>query len=360
LSLWVLSVAFGLLIGMLGFAQLSAAESSGRSRNPAAGTQAASQEKPEAETNPDPQVQAVLEKLASLKVLNPQTTEDVRRAFPVYASLGGPPEKVYRIQERRIPGRAGELAIRLYFSGPGKELPVFIFFHGGGFVAGTLDDYEVPLRAVTNRCDCLVLSVAYRLAPEHHFPAALDDAYAATQWVVAHAAEIGGDPRRVAVGGDGAGGNLAAAVTLMARDRGGPPLVFQVLIYPVLDATMITRSRILSRDPIFSTDTMLAMTGAYVPVDVDLTNPNVSPVYAQNFGHLPPALVITDRDDPVRDEARTYGKKLREAGVPVEFVSYPGAIHGFFLMTGALDAGKQSVERIGNTLRQAFEKAGQP
>ena len=305
---------------------------------------------------PDPQTRAVLAKLAVLDVLHPQTVEDLRRAFPVYASLAGPPEKVFSVEDQTIPGPAGDLPARLYTPRAAHGLPIFVFFHGGGFVAGSLNDYDVPLRAIANRCDCLVVSVAYRLAPKHHFPAALDDAYAATQWVAAHAAEIGGDSLRIAVGGDGAGGNLAAGVTLKARESGGPALVLQVLICPVLDATMLTRSRITSKDPVFSTDTMLAVTAAYVSLETDLTNPYLSPIFAKNFRQLPPAFVITDQDDPQRDEAGQYAQKLKEAGVPVEVVNYPGVFHGFFLMPGALDAARKAVHQTGRALDHAFRK----
>jgi acetyl esterase len=133
-----------------------------------------------------------------------------------------------------------------------------------------------------------------------------------------------------------------------------------VLICPVLDATMLTKSRLVSHDPVFSTDTMLAVESAYVPLEVELTNPDLSPVFAKDLRGLPPAFVITDKDDPLRDEAGLYAEKLKEAGVPVEVVSYPGAIHGFFLMSGALDAGKDSLNQVGRALQKAFTTAGKP
>ena len=190
----------------------------------------------------DPQVKAIIAKMNAAGVLHPQNLEEARKAYLFYAQFAGPPEHVFQVEDRQIPGPAGNIPIRLYAPRAGGGLPVFVFFHGGGFVTGNLDTHDPPLRAIANRCECLVVSVAYRLAPEHPYPAATDDAYAATKWVANHAAEIGGDASRIAVGGDGAGGNLAAVVTLMARDQGGPRLIYQVLIYPILDSLMLTHS----------------------------------------------------------------------------------------------------------------------
>jgi len=173
--------------------------------------------------------------------------------------------------------------------------------------------------------------------------------------VADHATEIGGDPRRIAVGGDGAGGNLAAVVTLMAHDHAGPHLAYQVLIYPTLDLMTLTASWVVSNDPVFSKDAMLAASSTYVPVNTDLELPYLSPVSAKSFQGLPPALVITDEDDPVRDEAEQYATELKSAGVSVEVSRYPNMIHGFFLMAGSIDAGKKSIDQIGAALKQALK-----
>jgi acetyl esterase len=311
---------------------------------------------PQQESN-DPQVKAVLAQMASAGVLHPKTLEQWRKAYLFYAKFAGTPENVFHVENRAIPGPAGMIPIRVYSPRAGGGLPVWVFFHGGGFVTGSLDTHDTPLRAVTNRCDCLVVSVAYRLAPESLYPAAPDDAYAATKWVADHAADIGGDPNRIAVGGDGAGGNLAAVVSLMARDKGGPHLLRQVLIYPTLDMSMLSPSRILANDPIFTTDAMLASSGTYVPTTTDLELPYISPVYAKSFKGLPPAFIVTDADDPVRDEAKRYADELESAGVTVEMSRYPNMIHGFFLMAGALDAGKKSIDQIASALQQAFKGA---
>lgn len=308
----------------------------------------------------DPQVKAVLDQMAAAGVLHPTTVEQWRKAYLFYAKLAGPPEKVLRVEDGKIPAHSGDIPYRLYAASTGTALPVWVFFHGGGFVAGSLDTHDVTLRVIANRCSCLIVSVAYRLAPENPFPAAPDDAYAATKWAAEHAAEIGGDPNRVAVGGDGAGGNLAAVVALMARDRSGPSLVYQVLVYPTLDLSMLTASRVLSRDPILTNDAALATTSAYVPVTADLENPYTSPTSEKNLSHLPSALILTGSNDPGRDEADRYASELTKAGVTVNVSRYPNAIHGFFLMAGALDAGKKSLDEIAAALKQAFKntKAG--
>jgi len=304
----------------------------------------------------DPQVKAVLDKMAAAGVLHPATVEEVRKAFPFYATLSGKPERVFRAENRAIPGPAGNIPVRIYIPHRGRGLPILVFFHGGGFVAGSLDTHDTVLRAVTNRCGCVVVSVGYRLAPENPYPAAPDDAYAATKWVADHAPEIGGDARRIAVGGDGAGGNLAAVVTLMARDRGGPQLVYQVLIYPSLNA-IVQASRYISKDPILTPDTQAAILGAYVPLTHDLQDPFISPVYAKSLKNLPQALVVTDEDDPARDEGDAYAKKLAADGVHVKVSPYPNMIHGFLLMAGELDAANKAIAEISEGLKGAFERA---
>jgi acetyl esterase len=309
----------------------------------------------EAKLPNDPQSKAVLDQMAAAGVLYPTTLDQTRQAYLFYARFAGKPEQVFRVEDRTIPGPAASILIRLYSPRPGSGLPVWVFFHGGGFVTGSLDTHDTPLRAVANRCDCLIVSVAYRLAPEHRYLAAPDDAYAATKWVADHASEIGGDPHRIAVGGDGVGGNLAAVVTLMARDRGGPHLAYQVLIYPLLNAMMLTRSWILAHDPVFTTDSMLLLMDAYVPMTPDTTQALISPINATSFEGLPPAFIISDEDDPVRDDAEAYANNLTSAGVAVTISRYPNVIHGFFLMAGALDAGKKAINEVAAALKKEFQ-----
>jgi len=307
----------------------------------------------------DPQVKAVIDRMAAAGVLQPKTVEQVRKAYTFYATLAGKPEQVLRVEDRKIPGPAGEISIRVYTPNSSSGLPILVFFHGGGFVAGNLDVEDTPLRSVTNRCSCIVVSVAYRLAPENPYPAAPDDAFAATKWVAEHAMELGGDARRIAVGGDGAGGNLAAVVTLMARDRNGPRLIYQVLIYPDINAIMLG-SRYLSHDPIVTPDARIATLGAYLPMLANQEDPYVSPIYAKSLSGLPAALLITDQDDPAWDEGGAYARSLQQAHVPVTLSVYPNMIHGFFQMAGALDAGKKCIDEVGTALAQAFKSAQIP
>jgi len=235
-------------------------------------------------------------------------------------------------------------------------LPILVFFHGGGFVAGNLDTHDNPLRSVTNLCECIVVSVDYRLAPENKYPAAPEDAYSATKWVAEHAGDIGGDPRRIAVGGDGAGGNLAAVVTLMARERGTPSLVFQILIYPMLDASTMRPSWFTESDaPTVTRESKHKLLSTYLPITANLGDSFISPIRAQNFKNLPPALLMTyGGHDPMRIEGEEYIRRLKADGVVAKVSLYTQAIHGFFLMAGELDAGKKCIDEVATTLRNAF------
>ena len=261
----------------------------------------------------DPQVQLILDQMAAAGVLHPTTLEEARRSYLFSTRFAGNPEHVLRVEDRSIPGPVGTIPIRLYSSRGGGNLPVWVFFHGGGFVTGSLDTHDTPLRSVANRCDCLVVSVGYRLAPKNPYPAATNDAYAATKWVAEHALEIGGDPHRIAVGGDGAGGNLAAVVTLMSRDRNRPFLVYQVLIYPILDALMTTYSWAESVDPVLTSDAMLAKWSVYVTSKTSFDDRYVSPGNGQSLKDLPPALIIIGLNDPLGDEVDRYARGPQES-----------------------------------------------
>jgi len=321
--------------------------------------QQASDEKSQTAAAAHSQVKAVVDKMTAAGVIHLTTVDQVRKAYLFYPTLSGTPEQVFHVENRSIPGPGGNIPVRLYVPREGRDLPIFVFFHGGGFVAGSLDTHDALLRAVANRCGCIVVSVAYRLAPESPYPAAPEDAYAAAKWVSEHAADIGGDARRIAVGGDGAGGNLAAVVTLMARDRGGPHLIYQVLIYPTLNAIM-QASGYTSKDPILTPDVRTAILAAYVPLTKDLQDPYISPVAAKSLKNLPPAFLVTDQDDPARDEGDAYSRRLAEDGVKVKVSRYPDMIHNFVLMAGELDAGKKAIEEISEALKNTFEQAPRP
>jgi acetyl esterase len=222
-------------------------------------------------------------------------------------------------------------------------------------VLGSLESHDPPLRTLTNASGCAILSIDYRLAPEHRFPAAVDDCYAATVWAAANAAPLGGDATRMAIGGDSAGGNLVAVVAQLARDRGGPPLRFQLLIYPATDASYDTASyRENGKGYFLEVDGMRWFYDHYLGDTADRTDPRVSPLRTKNLRGLPPALVITAEFDPLRDEGEAYAARLREAGVPVTLTRYHGMIHGFFAMGPVLDQGKKAVAEAAEALRTAL------
>ncbi|TAI67174.1 hypothetical protein CWO89_04330 [Bradyrhizobium sp. Leo170] len=312
----------------------------------------------------DPQVAELLAKLHAAGTLTLGTTLSadekiaaVRTRMTSIAQLGFPPEPI-GMREAFIPGAPGKLMTRVYI--PQRELalpaPALLYCHGGGFVAGSLDNYDTALAALANRAACLVVSVAYRLAPEHPYPAANEDVWAALQWL-SRTTEINVDPRRIAVGGDSAGGLLAAWVAQKARTE-GLPLSMQVLLYPNLDTTVSSKSwqELGTGTYGLRRDDMLDWYDAYLPPGIDRTDPRVSPAYATDLAGLAPALIITAEFDPLRDEGNAYAARLRDAGVPIDHYCWPGMIHGLLLVAGVLDAGTVLVQRVSDGLRSAFHR----
>ena len=308
----------------------------------------------------DPQVQNLLDQMAALNAppmstLTPDLvrmgTKMQREAFPVE------PEPVAQVVNGAIPGPAGEIPIRIYTPAGSGPFPALVFFHGGGWVICDLDTHDSLCRSLCNGAGCVVVSVDYRLAPEHKFPAAPEDCYAATQWVAGHAAEINADPDSIAVGGDSAGGNLTAVVAQMARDQDGPALAFQLLIYPATDFTFDGPSLRENAEGYFLTsDDMDWFTNHYLNSTADRTNPLASPMQADDLSELPPALVITAEYDPLRDEGEAYGQQLQEAGVPVTISRYDGMIHGFLSIEPMTDKGQQARAECAQALRAAFTR----
>jgi acetyl esterase len=309
----------------------------------------------------DPQAQALLEQMAAsgMPPLSGQDVATAREAVLAFAQLGGDPESVSRVEDRRIPGTDGTIPVRIYTPAGGGPFPVLVFFHGGGWVLCNIDTHDPVCRSLANAAECIVVSVDYRLAPEHKFPAASDDCYAATQWVMNSASLINGDADRVAVGGDSAGGNLAAVVALMARDRGGRAPIFQLLIYPVTDYYLPgTPSYQHNADGYFLTkDDMKWFWNHYLSNEADAANPCACPLRAASLTGLPSALVITAEFDPLRDEGESYAARLRESGVAARLVRYDGMIHGFFSMAGVLEQGKDALALAAGALRSAFAGA---
>ncbi len=308
----------------------------------------------------DPKVKALLEQVAAMGMppFEALPVTEARLAIMAMAAMGGDPPPVAKIESRAIPGPAGDIPVRIYTpetSGAAAPLPVLVYFHGGGWVIGNLDTHDGTCRALASGAGCIVVSVDYRLAPENKFPAAPEDCYAATQWVADNAASFGGDGSRLAVGGDSAGGNLSAVVSLMARDRGGPPLRFQLLIYPVTDAARDTVSYRENADGYFLTAASMEwFWNHYLPTAYDGDNPLASPLRAPSVAGVPPALVITAEFDPLRDEGEDYATRLEGAGVPVRLTRYDGMIHGFFGMGSVLDQARTAVAEASAALRKAF------
>jgi acetyl esterase len=303
----------------------------------------------------DPQARLVIDQVAALG-LPPNHTVSPQQArinMKMRPRAAGP--EVAKVEDHRIPGPGLQIPVRIYTPmGPGP-FPVLVWFHGGGWVVGDLDTADPTARHLTVGAGCVTVSVDYRLAPETKFPGAADDCYAATVWAAQNAARINGDPRRLAVGGDSAGGNLAAVVSLMARDRGTPPLVYQLLVYPVTARNFDTDSyRRNAEGYMLTRDAMQWYWDHYMRTADDAANPYAAPLAAQNLGNLPPALVITAEYDPLCDEGEAYAKRLQEAGVPTTCSRYDGMIHGFFGMPAVLDKGKQAVTDAVAALRNAF------
>jgi acetyl esterase len=278
-----------------------------------------------------PEAQEFLDSRAAQGVRNPEdmTVQDARdQSVRTNTAVRGP--DVARVRDLEIPAPIGSIPARLYYPNLNPTLPVVVFFHGGGFVMGSLDVVDATARQWANGSGCLVVSVNYRHAPENKFPAAADDAYAATRWVSEHAAEIGADPARLAVAGMSAGGGLAATTTLMAREKGTPPIAFQVLWVPVLNAAMDTPSFKKNAEGYGLTARgMRWFWGHYLADPSDGNNPYASPLRAADFSNLPAAIVLAAEFDPLCDEDTLYAEKLRAAGVPVEYHCYEGMIHGF-------------------------------
>jgi acetyl esterase len=283
------------------------------------------------------------------------TVADAREAdIASIKAVRGATTPVDSVTDLRIPGPDGELDARLYHPGGDGPLPVLLYFFGGGWTLGNLETSDEVCRRLCVGADCLVMSVGYRLAPEHKFPAAPHDCYAAAQWAAKHVDGYGGDPARIAVAGDSSGGNLAAAVTLQAR-AGGPSLTCQVLVYPNTCYDIGTQSMLENTDPArFNRRSVAWYWGHYLSRPEDGTDPLASPLRAADLSGLPPALVITAEHDPLRDEGEQYADRLAQAGVPVQRQRYAGMAHGFFLMTGTLETAHQATNQVTAYLRTMF------
>lgn len=307
----------------------------------------------------NPQAEALLAQLEeqglpSFEEMSVPQARDVSAAF---RDLQGEPQPVEEIRDVLIPGPAGKLPARAYIPAGDKPLPALVYFHGGGWVIGNVEVVDKPCRALANAAGCVVVSVEYRLSPETKFPGPVEDCYAATHWVADNAAELGADPGRVGVGGDSAGGNLAAAVSLMARDRGGPSLSYQLLVYPVTApaaGTTFPSYRENADGYMLTRGAMEWFWDHYLTSTDDAKNPYAAPLHADNLEGLPPALVVTCGFDPLRDEGEAYADKLRQSGVRVTATRYDDMIHGFFWMGGVLDRCQELLDEASRETRAAW------
>jgi acetyl esterase len=304
----------------------------------------------------DPEAEAMLAAMSAAGEIDPfqLEPEQLREAF---TSMGGEAEgpEVARVEMQEVAGPNGPIPVRVYTPPGAGPKPGLVFFHGGGWVLCNLDTHDGTCRELALGADCVVVSVDYRLAPEAKFPAAPEDCYAATQWTFLEAERLGIEPDRIAVGGDSAGGNLAAVVSMMCRDRKAHQPIHQLLIYPVTHHDFGTDSyRDNGKGYFLTTEMMRWFWHHYLESDVDGKNPLASPLCAKDLGGLPSATVLTADFDPLRDEGRAYAERLETAGIPTRYTNYPGVFHGFFAMTQEIPRARQAVEETCAALREAF------
>jgi acetyl esterase len=304
-----------------------------------------------------PEMQALLERVAASgrPRLERQSVAQARAFHDQDApALNGPAAEMASVRDQMVPGPAGELPVRVYTPDGEPPFPMVVWFHGGGWVVGTLDTYDPLCRALAAAVPAVVVAVDYRLAPEHRWPAAVEDAYAATVWASRHAAELGGAQHRLAVAGDSAGGNLAAVVALGARDRGDPAIAFQLLVYPALDVAGDTGSWREFAEGFYLTAAGMRWYWDHYLGEADGTAPDASPARAAFLGGLPPALVIVASHDILRDEGEAYGARLREAGVAAQVRRVDGVVHGFFRWRAVTGAADQALQEAAGAVRRAL------
>jgi acetyl esterase len=307
----------------------------------------------------DRHVKALLDQFAALKM--PKSWEIGPQAARAAMKMGifrKGDTQIGRVEDRTIEGPGGALGVRIYtpISTSSTVLPGLVFFHGGGFVLGDLDTHDDLCRVLCNESGFRVVSVDYRLAPEHPFPAAVDDCFAATHWIASNAAELGIEVGRLAVGGDSAGGNLAAVVAQLARS-GGPAIAFQLLIYPVaqLGAPDTPSMRENAKGYFLEKEGMDWFTRLYAPNKDHRNDPRLSPLRCPDLSGLPPAYLITAGFDPLRDEGKAYADALDKAGVPVTYVNYPGMVHGFFSMRGFIPKAREAIAAAAAAMREGVK-----
>ncbi len=309
-----------------------------------------------------PQIVEVMQAMerAQLRPIEAMTPVEARAQMEAVAKArNADPTKVGKVEERSIPGPGGPIPLRLYWPPRGGvRLPVIVYFHGGGHVIGSLDTHDAVARNLCVGAEAIVVSVDYRMGPEHRFPAAVEDSYAALQWAHANAASLGGDPDRMAVSGDSAGANLATVAAIMAREAGGPRLRLQVLVYPVADYGLTGGSmeKYATGYGILTAEAMRWFQRYYLNGPAEAADWRASPIRAASLAGLPPAFVLTAEYDVLHDDGVRYADALRKAGVPVTSKDYPGMIHAFFGMAPIVDGAVEAQRDVTEALKAAFSK----
>lgn len=310
----------------------------------------------------DPKARMMLEGMKQMQMpsLNSMPIEEGRKAMnAMMIKMSKDPKPIGAVMNRMILGPGGDLPLRIYSPEGSGDLPVLMFFHGGGFSMGNLDSHDALCRDLCAGAGSVVVSVDYRLAPENKFPAGTEDCLAATRWVGAHAREIGGKPEMIAVAGDSAGGNLSAVTALRIRDEGGPRLAGQVLHYPTCIFShfdLPSHKENGNGDYMLSLKDMTELEKVYLNDSSDAANPYAAPLQASHFDGLPPALIITAEYDPLRDEGELYAQRLREAGVPTRLIRYDGMLHGFITMTSMFDQAGEALNETYTWLWDIFRE----
>ena len=295
-----------------------------------------------------------IEKLTPMEARNQPAPSDAVKAILKERGQDNSPEEVGKIEEKMIAGAAGQISARIYTPGGTGPFPVIFYIHGGGWVIATIDTYDSSARALTNAAKAIVVSIEYRKGPEHKFPAAHDDAFAAYQWTLANAASLNGDPSTIAVVGESAGGNMAANVSIMARDRKVQMPVYQVLVYPVAnnDLNSASMKENASAKPL-NVAMLPWFLGNYLNTQAESSDPRISLVKADLKG-LPPTTLITAEIDPLRSEGQMLADKLIAAGVNVDYRNYDGVAHEFFGMGAVVSKARQAVAQAAEGLQRGF------
>ena len=306
----------------------------------------------------DPQAKALLDKIeqSDTPPYNTLPVQEARELYDRASELAqGQPPAPQSVSALKIPGPASELDALLYRPDESGKLPVLIYFHGGGYTIGSLKSHDCVCRTLCVEAHCIVISLDYRLAPEHKYPAAVDDCFTATQWIANNIHSLGGDGQRIAVGGDSAGGNLAAVVCIKAREAGAPVLVHQLLIYPGTDMSCSFPSHKTFGQGYRLTNELIDwFYQHYFEADSNKDSWLASPLNADDLSELPPAFVLSAGFDPLQDEDKAYADKLAQAGVPVKYSHYPGMLHGFIAMPGLFDKAREALSECAAELRKAF------